>query len=329
MVKMSTPMRVSLALAEHGAANAGYGQLPWNGRHRAHAHADVPIFRQARHDQRWHTRRHRSCDRILPQRRLRTGRLHERQLHGQRALPWIGAVRGLSLYGGWVTTINPELQVCPRPDFSLPAPRTSAQSLGSVSDAFDKGVFLAGFHRFFWKLGDKRDKPGYLMVFAGGSTENQKSNEPSDIVNVPGQGIVNTQQAKKPWDVALYLYQEFGHAAGNPDRKTTIMLGGTAGPGNPQFAQFHVFANLETFGLMKSRPHDRMGVAGWGNLLSDNFKKLVSPVIDLRDLWGVEVYYSVQIIPSVHLTADLQFVQNARDIDNIAVIPAVRLVTDF
>jgi hypothetical protein len=80
---------------------------------------------------------------------------------------------------------------------------------------------------------------------------------------------------------------------------------------------------------MKSRPHDRMGVAGWGNLLSDDFKNLVSPVIKLRDLWGVEVYYSVQIIPSVHLTADLQFVQNARDKDNIAVIPAVRLVTDF
>jgi len=72
-----------------------------------------------------------------------------------------------------------------------------------------------------------------------------------------------------------------------------------------------------------------MGVAGWGNLLSDNFKKLVSPVIDLRDLWGVEVYYSVPVIPSVRLTADLQFVQNARNGDNIAVIPAVRLVTDF
>jgi hypothetical protein len=72
-----------------------------------------------------------------------------------------------------------------------------------------------------------------------------------------------------------------------------------------------------------------MGVGGWGSLLSDNLKKLVSPVIDLRDLWGVEVYYSVQIIPSVHLTADLLFVQNERNGDNIAVIPAVRLVTDF
>jgi hypothetical protein len=55
----------------------------------------------------------------------------------------------------------------------------------------------------------------------------------------------------------------------------------------------------------------------------------VSPVIDLRDLWGVEVYYSAQIIPSIHLTADLQIVQNERNGDNIAVIPAVRLVTDF
>ena len=101
------------------------------------------------------------------------------------------------------------------------------------------------------------------------------------------------------------------------------------GPDNPQLAQFNVFANLETFGLMKSRPHDRMGVGGWGNLLSDNLKKLVSPVIDLCDLWSAEVYYSVQIIPSVHLTADLQIVQNERNGDNIAVIPGVRLVTDY
>lgn len=245
------------------------------------------------------------------------------------ALPWFGAVQGLSLYGGWVTTLNPEHNNSPETGFLVTGTENESNSLGSVSDAFDKGVFLAGFHRFFWKLGDKGDKPGYFMVFAGGSTRDQKSNEPHDHVIIPGQGIVNTNQSKKPWDVALYVYQELWQAAGNPDRKTTILLGGTVGPGNPQFAQFNVFANLETFGLMKSRPHDRMGVAGWGNLLSDNFKNLVSPVIKLRDLWGVEVYYSVQIIPSVHLTADLQFVQNERVGDNIAVIPAVRLVTDF
>ena len=244
------------------------------------------------------------------------------------ALPWLGAVQGLSLYGGWVGTINTEHKM-PENGFLITGTENESSELGSVSDAFDKGVFLAGFHRFFWKLGDKGDKPGYLMVFAGGSTRDQKSNDPNDIVFVPGQGVVNTKQSKNPWDVALYLYQEFWKAPGNPDRKTTIMLGGTVGPGNPQFAQFNAFANLETFGLMKSRPHDRMGVGGWGNLLSDNFKKLVSPVIDLRDLWGVEVYYSVQIIPSVHLTADLQIVQNARNGDNIAVIPGVRLVTDY
>ena len=244
------------------------------------------------------------------------------------ALPWFGAVRGLSLYGGWVTTINPEHKG-PETGFLVTGTENESSELGSVSDAFDKGVWLAGFHRFYWKLGDKGDKPGYFMVFAGGSTRDQKSNNPNDIVIVPGQGIVNTKQSKKPWDVALYLYQEFWKAPGNPDRKTTIMLGGTVGPGNPQFAHFNVFANLETFGLMKSRPHDRMGVAGWGNLLSDNFKKLVSPVIDLRDLWGAEVYYSAQIIPSVHLTADLQIVQNGLHGNNIGVIPGVRLVTEY
>ena len=80
---------------------------------------------------------------------------------------------------------------------------------------------------------------------------------------------------------------------------------------------------------MKSRPHDRMGVAGWKNWLSDNFKDLVSPVIELRDTWGFELYYNIAINQWLHLSPDLQFIQNERKGDDLAVIPGVRLVMDF
>ena len=80
---------------------------------------------------------------------------------------------------------------------------------------------------------------------------------------------------------------------------------------------------------MNSRPHDRMGVAGWWNGLSPKYKDLVSPVADLRNPYGFEVYYNFAINKWAHLTADLQLVQNEWADDDVAVIPGVRLVIDF
>lgn len=133
----------------------------------------------------------------------------------------------------------------------------------------------------------------------------------------------------KPWDVAAYVYQEFWQAAGDPNRKATFFMGGSVGPDNPQFAQWNIFANVEAFGPMTSRPHDRMGVSGWYNGLSDNFKDLVYPVVDLQDTWGVEIYYNFAINKWLHLSPDLQLVENEREDDDFAVIPGIRLVMDF
>jgi hypothetical protein len=166
------------------------------------------------------------------------------------------------------------------------------------------------------------------MIFGGYSTREQPSNDPHDFVFKPGQGIEDTDE-EKPWDIALYLSQVFWQEEAAPDRKATILIGGTAGPDNPQFAQYNFFTALEGYGLMASRPHDRMGVAGWYNWLSDDFKELVSPVADLQDLYGFELYYNYQVIPSVHLTADIQLIENEFKDDDMAVIPGVRLVMDF
>jgi len=81
---------------------------------------------------------------------------------------------------------------------------------------------------------------------------------------------------------------------------------------------------------MASRPGDRMGVAGWVNGLSNNFRFDVSPVVAIRDYtWGVELYYNVELNKWLHLTPDLQFVKNERAGDDLAVIPGIRLVMDF
>ncbi len=241
------------------------------------------------------------------------------------ALPWFGAVRGLSVYGALGVTVNQEYKM-PQSGVIVTGTQNVSTSWGSLSDSFDEGAWLGAFHRFLWKTDNK---PGYFMVFVAGSTADQTSNDSHPVfVYIPGQGIENTDTAK-PWNVALYLSQELWQAEGNPGRKVTFLTGGTVGPDDPQFAQFNFFANVETFGLMDSRPHDRMGVAGWWNGLSPNYKDLVSPVADLRNPYGFEVYYNFAINKWLHLTADLQLAKNEWADDDVAVIPGVRLVIDF
>ncbi len=128
------------------------------------------------------------------------------------ALPWFGAVRGLSLYGGMGVTINQEYKMA-QSGILVTGTENVSTSWGSLSDSFDN-VWVAVFHRFFWKM---EDKPGYLMLFAGGSTKEQASNDKNDFVDIPGQGIVSTEE-KKPWDVDFYLYQEIWRDQRDPNR---------------------------------------------------------------------------------------------------------------
>jgi porin len=239
------------------------------------------------------------------------------------ALPWFGAVRGLSLYGAVAVTINEEFKMV-ESGFLVTGTENVSTSWSSLSDSFDD-VWMAAFHRFYWKMDDKM---GYFMVFGGYSTREQPSNEKHDFIVIPGEGIESTEE-ENPWDIAFYLYQDFWQAEGDSDRKANFMIGGTVGPENPQFAQYHLFANVETYGLMATRPHDRIGVSGWKNWLSDDFKDLVSVETDLRDLYGFELYYNFEVTPWSHLTADLQLVENEREDDSFAVIPGVRLVIDL
>mgnify|MGYP001817306705 CR=1 FL=1 len=63
--------------------------------------------------------------------------------------------------------------------------------------------------------------------------------------------------------------------------------------------------------------------------MSDPLTLRQRPVADLQDTWGFELYYNYQVMPSVHLTADLQLIENEWNDDDFTVIPGARLVIDF
>ena len=240
------------------------------------------------------------------------------------ALPWFGAVTGLSLYGGWLAAINNERQIGQSAVLAL-GTRSASTSWPSISSSFEEGVWLAAFHRFLYDVGDK---PGYFMMFGGYSTRDQASNDFSDFIIVPGEGI-ESDDKKNPWNIAFYLSQQVWNVPDNTNRKVEVLIGGTVGPDNPQFAQYNLFTNVEAYGLFASRPNDRMGASVWHNWLSDDFVDLVSPVVKLRDTYGLDLYYNFRITEWAHVSADLQFVENEYRGDDLAVIPGARLVIDF
>ena len=139
------------------------------------------------------------------------------------ALPWFGAVRGLSLYGAVGVTINQDYGM-PQSGIIITGTENVSTTNGQLADSFED-VWVAAFHRFLWRIDNK---PGYLMLFAGASTADQVTNIELDHVKIPGapgtEYIVPTVESdeEKPWDVAVYYHQDFWQAQGDPSRRATL-----------------------------------------------------------------------------------------------------------
>jgi porin len=69
-----------------------------------------------------------------------------------------------------------------------------------------------------------------------------------------------------------------------------------------------------------------MGVGYFYVGLNSDYKQLVSdgPLPDIQDLQGVELYYNVAITPWLHLTADLQVIDNENVGDDAAILFGLR-----
>ncbi|MEO2024604.1 MAG: carbohydrate porin [Fuerstiella sp.] len=79
--------------------------------------------------------------------------------------------------------------------------------------------------------------------------------------------------------------------------------------------------SVEAFGVLDSRPNDRMGVAYFYNALNTDFKSAFALVTPVGNLQGGEIYYNAQVTPWFNLTFDLQTVQpEVRSLDTAVVL---------
>ena len=238
------------------------------------------------------------------------------------AMPWFRYI-SLSMFGGGGWTIKDGMV---QAGLLVLGTENATTTWNNFSDSFEDGPGLFGFYRFFYKV---YDKPGYVLFAAGGSTKKYQSMDPSSWTIIPGEGLTDTN-SKRTWDFATYLYQVFWQAEGNDKRRAQFFMGGTVADEDPTFSNWNLFASVEAFGLMASRPHDRMGISGWYTGISADFDRLTSDLgIRLRDSWGCEIYYNFEINPWLHMSPDLQVIKNENIGDSVAVIPGIRLVIDL
>jgi porin len=237
------------------------------------------------------------------------------------ALPWFRFIN-LSEWGGGFFVNNDEGQI--QSGFLLLG-RQNVSTTWDFGPSFDQGVGMFGFHKFFWEV---EDKPGYLLVGAGGSTHNYTSLDESDWLNIPGAGPVGAAE-KNPWDIAAYISQYLWQDPCNKARHIQFVTGGSIADDNPSFSNWNAFARIEGYGLQKSRPGDRVGFSGWYSGLSDDLKDLAAPAINVGDNWGVETYYNREITPWCHLTGDLQVLQNSNADTDTSLVLGMRVIIDL
>jgi porin len=197
-----------------------------------------------------------------------------------------------------------------------------------VARQFEDGVGMLGWLRFFHELDGKA---GWLAVFVGGATREYTSTDPVDFLIVPGEGLVSTSE-RMPFMVAPYGSQVVWQDCCNRDRRINLVAGGTIADDNPSFSNWTVFSKLEGYGLQRTRPGDRMGIAGWYNSISPNIKNITAAVpggLLARDAWGIELYYNREINPWFHLTGDVQVLQNSTATTDTSLVLGMRAIIDL
>jgi porin len=80
-------------------------------------------------------------------------------------------------------------------------------------------------------------------------------------------------------------------------------------------------------GLVPTRENDTFGVGFFYTHLSSALVPLIKE--NIRDPYGVEAYYNVELTPWMHLTADLQILSPADTSTDTAIVGGLRLKLDF
>jgi porin len=248
-----------------------------------------------------------------------TGRGVNGFMNASMVIP-IGVARvvQLSFMGAGVTKY-----VDGRPTFALLAfDNQDVATTSGFDDMFDNGANILGTYRYYTELGGL---PGSHLFGGIWATGEYVSYDPLSFVIIPGQGIGAVKQTGAY--SLLYIGEQTLWSDGVKNGRNVGFLTqwALADEATSPFA-WSGNAAIQTKGLSRSRPNDAIGVGYFHTALSDDFVNSLSPVFDLRDVNGVELYYNMSLAPCFNVTTDLQVIEPAESRYDTAVVAGLRAV---
>jgi porin len=176
-----------------------------------------------------------------------------------------------------------------------------------LNDMFANGASVVGLWRIFTEMGGQPGSHMFVGTWASGDFTSLDGNS---WVITPGQGIVAGQETGT-WSLLYILEQQLW--ADHCNEKRNVGLMSQWSYADPETNPYEWVGNvsLQANGPFRGREADKMGVGWFYSGLSSDFKNLLSPPLEIRDLTGFEAYYNAAITPWFHLTADVQVVEPA------------------
>jgi porin len=143
------------------------------------------------------------------------------------------------------------------------------------------------------------------------------------FVILPGEGVVVDRQGGA-YTLLYILEQTLWADPCHKERNIGVLSQWTLS--DPDTSPFHWSCNvaIQATGMNRSRPQDTVGIGYFHSDLSGAFVNALSPVFDLGNVDGVELYYKAPVTECFHVTADLQVVEPAEEQFDTAVVVGVR-----
>jgi porin len=196
----------------------------------------------------------------------------------------------------------------------------NSTTTSGFDDLFDNGAVILGYYRIFTEYGGRPGSHAVMGVYSSGT---YTSLDPLTWAILPDSGLVAGQETGS-WNIEYFFEQKLWVDRCNPQRNIGLFTGWGIADDNPSPIDWGGFVALQGQGLNAARPADTMGVAWFHTSLTSDFKNLVSPVLNLHDVSGVETYYNAAITPWFHLTGDLQVVEPADVTNDTALVLGLR-----
>ena len=189
----------------------------------------------------------------------------------------------------------------------------------------DNGANIFGLWRFFV---DPGGLPGSQAFGFVGATGDYAALDPEGFVFVPGQGLIVPKKSGS-WAAIYVLEQRLWDDGCESGRNVGVLSQWCiADPRTSPFAWTGNVA-IQGTGVLAGRPSDTSGVGYFYTGLSHQFEDLVSPVLTLHDVHGVELYYTAALAKSFGITADLQVIEPANATNDTAVVFGLRGTAAF